>query len=94
MASMSWLGPLNICKKGGERSGPCWSHREDSSFSPTDLHLLDAELDLLDGVSVDVVADVHLLPLHQLRPDNCKDTAAKRHLSWVLVKTGSGLICI
>lgn len=78
MASMSWLGPLNICKERRERSDP-WNHREDSVFLPTDLHLLDAELDLFDGVSIDVVADVHLLPLHQLRPDNCKHTT-KTHL--------------
>lgn len=80
MASMSWLGPLNICKERQERSDPCWNHGEESLFLPTDLHLLDAELDLLDGVTVDVVADVHLLPLHQLGPDNCKDTMTKTPL--------------
>lgn len=74
MASMSWLGPLNICKKGGNVHIHAGATVRTHGFWPTDLCLLDSELDLLDGVSVDVVADVHLLPLHQLRPDNCKDT--------------------
>lgn len=75
-------------------------HREKSDFIPPDLHLLDAELDLYNGVPVDVVADLHLLPLHQLRPDNCKGTTRKTQMftplafKVVLVEAGSGLICI
>lgn len=104
MASMSLLGPLNIClkKKGRERSDPWWNQHcgEPRGFTPTDLHLLDAELDLFDGVPVDVVADLHLLPIHQLGPDNCKDTTRKTQMftpltfEAVLVKAGSGLICV
>lgn len=83
-------------------SDPCWyqQHREKSGFIPPDLHLLDAELDLFNGVPVDVVADLHLLPLHQLRPDNCKGTTRKTQMftplavEVVLVEAGYGLICI
>lgn len=83
-------------------SDPCWyqHHREKSGLIPPDLHLLDAELDLFNGVPVDVVADLYLLPLHQLRPDNCKGTTRKTQMftplafEVVLVEAGSGLICI
>lgn len=61
-------------RRGGSESPAGASGRKREASRPTDLQLLDAELDLLDGVSVDVVAHVHLLPLHQLRPDNCGDT--------------------
>lgn len=62
-----------------EGSDPRWSQRRDREASrTTDLQLLDAELDLLDGISVDVVAHVHLLPLQQLRPNNCRDTQTPR----------------
>lgn len=64
-------------RRGG--SDPRLGQRQDREASrPTNLQLLDAELDLLDGVSVDVVAHVNLLPLQQLRPDNCRDTQPPR----------------
>ena len=50
------------------------------------LDLFDVILDPLDGVSVDVVANVNLMLSAHLCPDNCRETNTNPHLHSLYLK--------
>ena len=94
MASISLLGPLNIWqfreKNIKIHVGIRFTQHENNLLFPAYLDLFDVVLDVFNGVSVDVIADVNLMLADQLRPDNCKQTTSQPPL-YLRTKKETGL---